>query len=280
MNPIAPGRLVLALDTATDQATVSLLRVTPSEGVAVLASRSQPVKTSHARRLLFLMEDLLGEAAVAPVDLTSIVVGRGPGTFTGVRLGVAVARAAALSLDIPVSGVTTLSALAAEAIAGGAGDGLTLVVPVTDARRGEVFATVYAAEPRESGAAAGPWRRVTDIFSCAPDALDEAVRRRVPEALGAGPLLVAGPVAPGPAGIAMSPSASFLVAGQERLSEPGDAPEGDRLVPWLLGASDLKRAAWGSVPGGLGSPESVVPVYVRPPDADLHITKMRDPWAS
>jgi hypothetical protein len=83
--------------------------------------------------------------------------------------------------------------------------------------------------------------------------------------------------------------AEWLLKGQSLLREPGDAPEGDRLDGFLVGAHvDGGAGAWGRaavVGGGVsagdpGTPESVRPIYVRPPDADIHITKMRDPWAS
>jgi hypothetical protein len=64
--------------------------------------------------------------------------------------------------------------------------------------------------------------------------------------------------------------ADTLVLGQHLLVEPGESPEGNRLQPWL--AEVLLE-------GGPAVPEAVKPIYVRSPDADIHITKMRDPWA-
>jgi len=81
---------------------------------------------------------LLGDAGCAPEDLTGIAVGTGPGSFTGVRIGLATARGLAVALELPVAGVSTLTALAA---------GAPGALPVIDARRGEVFALVDG-EPR------------------------------------------------------------------------------------------------------------------------------------
>ncbi len=69
--------------------------------------------------------------------------------------------------------------------------------------------------------------------------------------------------------------------GQERLDEPGPLPQGARLTPWLAGVFGSESGTAASEPavGGPGTPESVTPLYVRSPDADIHITKMRDPWA-
>jgi tRNA threonylcarbamoyladenosine biosynthesis protein TsaB len=112
--------LILAFDTATDLATSALV----ADGVALGERVTRP------QSLLADIDALLAAAGVVPADLTGIVVGTGPGSFTGTRIGLSVARGLALSLELPVAGVSTLDALAA------ADDG---AFPVIDARRGEVF---------------------------------------------------------------------------------------------------------------------------------------------
>jgi len=120
--------LTLAFDTATGAATSALV-----DDDEVLGER-----VSRAQTLLEDVDALLRQAGAHPVDLDRLVVGIGPGSFTGVRIGLAVARGLALSLDVPGSGVSTLAALAA-----GAPD----AAPVIDAKRREVFALVEG-EPR------------------------------------------------------------------------------------------------------------------------------------
>jgi tRNA threonylcarbamoyladenosine biosynthesis protein TsaB len=112
--------LVLAFDTATDVATSALV----DDGRVLGERASQP------KALLSAVDELLREAGVAPGDLDALVVGTGPGSFTGTRIGLAVARGLALALDLPVAGVSTLDALAS------APEG---ALPVIDARRREVF---------------------------------------------------------------------------------------------------------------------------------------------
>ena len=120
--------LTLAFDTATGAATSALV----GDG-EVLGER-----VSRAQTLLEDVDALLRQAGAHPSDLDRLAVGIGPGSFTGVRIGLAVARGLALSLDLPGAGVSTLAALAA-----GAPD----AVPVIDAKRREVFALLDG-EPR------------------------------------------------------------------------------------------------------------------------------------
>ena len=114
---------MLAFDTATDVATSALV-----DDGEVLAERA-----SLARTLLEDVDALLRQGGAHPRDLDALAVGIGPGSFTGVRIGLATARGLALALDLRGAGVSTLAALAA---------GAPGAVPVVDARRSEVFALV------------------------------------------------------------------------------------------------------------------------------------------
>jgi tRNA threonylcarbamoyladenosine biosynthesis protein TsaB len=115
--------LTLAFDTATGFATSALV-----DGNEVLGERA-----SRAQTLLEDVDALLRQAGAHPADLRRLAVGIGPGSFTGVRIGLAAARGLALSLGIEGAGVSTLAALAL---------GAPGAVPVIDAKRSEVFALV------------------------------------------------------------------------------------------------------------------------------------------
>jgi tRNA threonylcarbamoyladenosine biosynthesis protein TsaB len=112
--------LILAFDTATDVATSALVW----DGEVLGEFRSQP------RTVLADVDALLRRGGVRDRQLEALVVGTGPGSFTGLRMGLAAARALAFALDVPLAGVSTLDALA---------EGAPGALPIIDARRREVF---------------------------------------------------------------------------------------------------------------------------------------------
>lgn len=120
--------LTLAFDTATEVATSALV-----DDGEVLGER-----LSRAQTLLEDVDALLRQGGAHPADLGALAVGIGPGSFTGVRIGLAAARGLAVALDLRGAGVSTLDALAA---------GAPGAMPVIDARRSEIFALV-GGEPR------------------------------------------------------------------------------------------------------------------------------------
>ena len=128
--------MILAFDTATPSTVVALVgEAVRSEARHDPASGERP---GHASQLLPLAARLLDEAGLAFTDVERIAVGRGPGTFTGLRIGVATARALAQGTGAELVGVSTLRALAAAA----EGEAVR-VLAVLDARRGEAFVAGY-----------------------------------------------------------------------------------------------------------------------------------------
>lgn len=119
--------LTLSFDTATDAATIAIVRDGETLGERV----SRPL------RILADVDELLVEAGATHDDVDRIVVGTGPGSYTGLRMGLITARVLSLTLGVPVAGVSTLRALA---------DGAPDATPVIDARRREVF-TLVDGEP-------------------------------------------------------------------------------------------------------------------------------------
>ena len=128
-------RLVLALDTAT------VVNVGLARGGQVLAVGTVADRMAHAEQLMPLVADVLARAGARVADLDQVVVGLGPGPFTGLRVGVVTAQILAAVTGVALHGVCSLDVLAAEyATAGPAGE----FVVATDARRREVYWARYA----------------------------------------------------------------------------------------------------------------------------------------
>ena len=138
--------IVMGFDTATP-ATVVGLRL--ADGTT-LQAREEPAageRPGHTTQLLPLASDLLAQAGLGWGALERIAVGVGPGTFTGLRIGVATARGLAQSLGVEVVGISTLRVLAEAALAGTEPQqGRHRVLAMIDARRGEAFAAAYSLE--------------------------------------------------------------------------------------------------------------------------------------
>lgn len=128
--------LLLAFDTAGPDCAVALARSHAGGAAEILVQRSERIVRGHAERLMPMIEAALGETHLGFADIGVIAVTAGPGSFTGVRVGIAAARALALALDIPALGIGSLEALVfpiAEDHSRGT------AVAVLDARRGEVY---------------------------------------------------------------------------------------------------------------------------------------------
>ncbi|MCL3859981.1 tRNA (adenosine(37)-N6)-threonylcarbamoyltransferase complex dimerization subunit type 1 TsaB [Actinotalea sp. K2] len=130
---------VLALDTSAD---IAVTLVGDGEDHPVLAARRVVGQRRHAELLAPMIAEVLAEAGVDRRELGAVVVGTGPAPFTGLRAGLVTARTLAFALGVPVHGVCSLDAIAAEAFAT-QGQGVHEVVVVTDARRREVYTARY-----------------------------------------------------------------------------------------------------------------------------------------
>lgn len=230
---------LLAFDTATPATAVALIA-----GETERELRHDPApgeRPGHAAQLLPLAHRLLDDAGLTFTDLDRIVVGTGPGTFTGLRIGVATARALAQASQAELVGVSTLHALA-ESAAASAPDGRVLAV--LDARRGEAFTALY-----EHGRELSPAAAVT------PELLARMAR---PDALAVGDGAVRFRDVLAPSGIGVPADGDPL----HRVSA---------LVLARLGASTDAPAT----PG-----QTVTPDYVRVPDAELTRRRKEEAAAS
>ena len=129
---------VLALDTALDACAAAVL---DTERPDLVASETLPMTRGHAEALVPLIARVMDAARLDFADVDRIAVTVGPGSFTGVRVGIAAARGIALAAAKPAIGLTTLAAFTAPHVAGGfAGT----VIPVIDARHGHVYMQVFS----------------------------------------------------------------------------------------------------------------------------------------
>ncbi|MBS1870725.1 MAG: tRNA (adenosine(37)-N6)-threonylcarbamoyltransferase complex dimerization subunit type 1 TsaB [Actinobacteria bacterium] len=228
---------LLAFDTATPATTVALALADEK----LLTRRHEPgpgERPGHVSELLPLALELLDEAGVGFAQLDRLAVGIGPGTFTGLRIGVATARALAHAHGLPLVGVSTLRALAAGAA------GPTADVPahlaVLDARRGEAFAAAWAGEQELLAPAA-----------LAPEALAEAVAALPP-----------GTVAIGDGAVRF----------RAVLETAGAVVPADDSAAHRVEAAVHARLAAGMEPTAA---DAVLPAYLRLPDAELALRRRR-----
>lgn len=130
---------VLALDTATTDLVTGIVDTDTGDSIDRVISGTR----AHNEQLIPTIEELLADASLAYLDLSAIVVGTGPGPFTGLRVGMATASALGVALHVPVHGVCTLDAIAH----GRMGEWLVAI----DARRKEVYWATYDEGERRSG---------------------------------------------------------------------------------------------------------------------------------
>jgi tRNA threonylcarbamoyl adenosine modification protein YeaZ len=137
--------IILAIDTATPAVTAGIVKL---DGIEVLAERVTVDARAHAEQLTPNVLAALADAGLTVDDLGAVVVGCGPGPFTGLRVGMATAAAYGHALGIPVHGVCSLDAIGIESVGT-----VSEVLVVTDARRREVYWARYRDGVRVDGPA-------------------------------------------------------------------------------------------------------------------------------
>ncbi len=145
---------ILALDTATEACSAALL-----VGEELL-ERYEFAPRRHAALILPMIDAVLAEAGLRPAQLDALAFGRGPGSFTGVRIAVAITQGIAFALDLPVAPVSTLAAIASGVMRR---DGVRQVAVAVDARMGEIYWGAYVVS------AAGGVALEGDEQVCAPE---------------------------------------------------------------------------------------------------------------
>ena len=150
----------LALDTSTEACSVALAL----DGQILVLDEVCPQQ--HSKRILPMLQQLLSDAGVSLYQLDGIIFGRGPGSFTGVRIGVSVAQGLAFGADLPVFGVSTLAAMAQAAAVQ---QNATEVIAAIDARMAEVYIAAFTLDE------AGLMQAITPEIAAKPAALPEVL---------------------------------------------------------------------------------------------------------
>jgi tRNA threonylcarbamoyladenosine biosynthesis protein TsaB len=132
----APSPCILAFDTATPCSSVALVKGSGRKG-RIIASLNLVGSVSHSRRLLGLLDYLLETAAVSWEEIDGLGVSLGPGSFTGLRIGMATAKGLAMASGKPLFGISTLDCLAASCVT------RRLICAALDARKKEVYMALY-----------------------------------------------------------------------------------------------------------------------------------------
>jgi len=131
---------ILNIETATTVCSVAL-----SDNEKLVAVREVNAGYTHAENITVFIDEVLKEAGLGPSDLDAVAVSRGPGSYTGLRIGVSAAKGLCYALDIPLIAVDTLAAMAQ----GMKSAKDVLLCPMIDARRMEVYCAVYDGSGRE-----------------------------------------------------------------------------------------------------------------------------------
>jgi tRNA threonylcarbamoyladenosine biosynthesis protein TsaB len=235
---------VLAFDTATPATTVALCDSTGGEPVQARDDPEPGRRPNHTTRLMGLIVEVLAQAGCGWDAVDRIAVGVGPGTFTGLRIGVATARALSRGRDIELVGISTLQSLALGAVQEAGARGSDAILPVLDARRGEVFAAAWITGEVDGAPAAG---RLLEPLAIAPPELAQTAAQIGNTRLAIG---------------------DGAVAFRAVLERSGTAIVDDRSSLHRVDAVFTGRLALRSETAGA---EDVRPEYLRLPDAELSL---------
>ena len=231
--------LILAIETATGCGSVSLTRGTPADGRLLAEAVAQP-EITHSRRLLGSVDWVMQAAGVDWDDLDGVAVSLGPGSFTGLRIGMAAAKGIVLAAGVPLVGVQTL-------------DGVALSCPVIDrplwclldARKQEVYAACY--QPGDDS---------RPVLSSPPTAIRP---RQLADKISS-PVLLAGP-------------------GVDEYRDIFSGVDNVRLVPAALSSPVASRigylAAGQLAAGKILDPAAAAPLYVRASEAEINLQRKK-----
>ena len=224
--------LILAFETSAKAASVALM-----EDGRLLAESYQNTGLTHSQTIMVMAEDLLKQCGKSVSDVTAVAVANGPGSFTGIRIGVAAAKGFAWGAELPCVGVSTLAAMAV-----GLGVWQGYVCPVMDARRSQVYNALFHVD-------CGKYTRIREDRAISLQELGEDVKN-LPESVflvGDGSVLCYNTLSEMVPGLVLPPEhrmhqrASGVAIEAERLLQAGGSFPSETLVPNYLRLSQAER---------------------------------------
>ncbi len=245
--------IILGLDTSTSAASVALIE----DGKLILedvrrgnAKGQKPTalipRANHAETLLPSVEELLKNSDRSWEQISALAVAIGPGSFTGLRIGLSTVKGLAYGWDVPVIGVPTLLAVAAR-VTGWTG----LICPLLDARKKEVYTALFRTKE-----GSGP-ERLTEDLVCSPDHIFQHM-----QSLGGEAYLMIGD------GTEVYEGLIKEYFGETVLVTQGDSYPSIAYSVASIAEQRLRR-------GELDSPDSLVPLYLRPSEAELKLVSRK-----
>lgn len=164
---------ILAMDTAGDYGSIAILK--GKESLLELSWRSD---APHSRTLLSVLDKAMGLLGLTLNDMGLIAVNRGPGRWTGIRLGISTAMGLSMALGIPVKGIAGLDAMAQWAALSCCMPG-DMIFPVLDARRSQIYTAVYSVKAGDGAGIERMAVREAEYAVMAPDAFGDLASREV-----------------------------------------------------------------------------------------------------
>ena len=224
--------LILAFETSAKAASVALL-----EDGKLLGESYQNTGLTHSQTIMVMAEDLLKQCGKSVSDLTGIGVANGPGSFTGIRIGVAAAKGFAWGAELPCCGVSTLAAMAASL-----GIWQGYVCPVMDARRSQVYNALFHVD-------CGKYTRIREDRAISLQELGEDVKNLSEPVflVGDGSILCYNTLLEKVPGLVLPPEhrmhqrAAGVALEAERMLKTGGSFPGEALVPNYLRLSQAER---------------------------------------
>lgn len=137
-------QLILLLETATSSCSVAL-----SENGKIIAVKEANERNIHASHITLFIEELMINTDKKYSDLKAVAVSKGPGSYTGLRIGVSTAKGLCYALDIPLLGIDTLEAMASGLLSKNDIQDSDLLIPMIDARRMEVYTGIFQQDLKE-----------------------------------------------------------------------------------------------------------------------------------